>query len=158
MVIVQLSGGLGNQMFEYALYLRLKAEGRQVKIDDSTCYGHEGERPLQLGRVFGVTYDRASEEEIRRMTDSLPDPVSRIRRKLLGRKNLSYREADVNFDPEVLKREPVLLEGCFQSERYFAPVADQVREAYRFRKEQLPWDVPGSLQPVCFCICGAGVQ
>ena len=137
MVIVQLSGGLGNQMFEYALYLRLKAEGRQVKIDDSTCYGHEGERPLQLGRVFGVTYDRASEEEIRRMTDSFPDPFSRIRRKLLGRKNLSYREADVNFDPEVLKREPVLLEGCFQSERYFAPVADQVREAYRFRKERL---------------------
>ena len=137
MVIVQLSGGLGNQMFEYALYLRLKAEGRQVKIDDSTCYGHEGERPLQLGRVFGVTYDRASEEEIRRMTDSFPDPVSRIRRKLLGRKNLSYREADVNFDPEVLKKEPVLLEGCFQSERYFAPVADQVREAYRFRKERL---------------------
>ena len=37
MVIVQLSGGLGNQMFEYALYLRLKAEGRQVKIDDITC-------------------------------------------------------------------------------------------------------------------------
>ena len=137
MVIVQLSGGLGNQMFEYALYLRLKAEGRQVKIDDSTCYGHEGERPLQLGRVFGVTYDRASEEEIRRMTDSFPDPVSRIRRKLLGRKNLSYREADVNFDPEVLKKEPALLEGCFQSERYFAPVADQVREAYRFRKERL---------------------
>ena len=137
MVIVQLSGGLGNQMFEYALYLRLKAEGRQVKIDDSTCYGHEGERPLQLGRVFGVTYDRASEEEIRRMTDSFPDPVSRIRRKLLGRKNLSYREADVNFDPEVLKKEPALLEGCFQSERYFAPVADQVREAYCFRKERL---------------------
>ena len=137
MVIVQLSGGLGNQMFEYALYLRLKAEGRQVKIDDSTCYGHEGERPLQLGWVFGVTYDRASEEEIRRMTDSFPDPVSRIRRKLLGRKNLSYREADVNFDPEVLKKEPALLEGCFQSERYFAPVADQVREAYCFRKERL---------------------
>ena len=124
-------------MFEYALYLRLKAEGRQVKIDDSTCYGHEGERPLQLGWVFGVTYDRASEEEIRRMTDSFPDPVSRIRRQLLGRKNLSYREADVNFDPEVLKKEPALLEGCFQSERYFAPVADQVREAYCFRKERL---------------------
>lgn len=137
MVIVQLSGGLGNQMFEYALYLRLKADGRQVKIDDSTCYGHEGERPLQITGVFGVAYDRASEEEIRRMTDSSPNPFSRIRRKLSGRRNLSYREAGVNFDPEVLKREPALLEGCFQSERYFASVADQVREVYRFRKEQL---------------------
>ena len=137
MVIVQLSGGLGNQMFEYALYLRLKADGRQVKIDDSTCYGHEGERPLQLGRVFGAVYDRASEEELRRMTDSFPDLPSRIRRKLFGRKNLSYRESGVNFDPEVLRREPALLEGCFQSERYFAPAAARVREAYRFRPEAL---------------------
>ena len=38
MVIVQLSGGLGNQMFEYALYLSLKAKGKVVKIDDITCY------------------------------------------------------------------------------------------------------------------------
>ena len=29
MVIVQLSGGLGNQMFEYALYLSLKARGER---------------------------------------------------------------------------------------------------------------------------------
>ncbi|HJC25656.1 MAG TPA: alpha-1,2-fucosyltransferase [Candidatus Eisenbergiella merdavium] len=137
MVIVQLSGGLGNQMFEYALYLRLKADGREVKIDDSTCYGHEGERPLQLAEVFGVSYDRATREELRRMTDSFPDPVSRIRRKLLGRKNLSYRESSVNFDPEVLKKEPALLEGCFQSERYFAPVKERVREVYRFRRERL---------------------
>ena len=137
MVIVQLSGGLGNQMFEYALYLRLKADGKQVKIDDSTCYGHEGERPLQLGQVFGVTYESASPEELRRMTDSFPDPVSRIRRKLFGRKNLSYREAGMDFDPEILEREPALLEGCFQSEKYFAPVSGQVREAYRFRPERL---------------------
>ncbi|HJA92893.1 MAG TPA: alpha-1,2-fucosyltransferase [Candidatus Eisenbergiella merdipullorum] len=137
MVIVQLSGGLGNQMFEYALYLRLKADGRKVKIDDRTCYGHAGERPLQLTEVFGAAYDRALEKEIRQMTDSFLDPVSRIKRKLLGRKDLSYREAGVNFDPEVLQREPALLEGCFQSERYFAPVADEVKEAYRFRKERL---------------------
>ena len=37
MVIVQLSGGLGNQMFEYALYLSLKARGKVVKIDAITC-------------------------------------------------------------------------------------------------------------------------
>ena len=45
MVIVQLSGGLGNQMFEYALYLSLKAKGKVVKIDDITCYEGPGTRP-----------------------------------------------------------------------------------------------------------------
>ena len=34
MVGVQLSGGLGNQMFEYALYLKLKSMGKDVRIDD----------------------------------------------------------------------------------------------------------------------------
>ena len=54
MVIVQLSGGLGNQMFEYALYLSLKAKGKEVKIDDVTCYEGQGTRPRQLD-VFGIT-------------------------------------------------------------------------------------------------------
>lgn len=59
MVIVQLSGGLGNQMFEYALYLSLKAKGKVVKIDDITCYEGPGTRPKQLD-VFGVSYERAN--------------------------------------------------------------------------------------------------
>ena len=36
LVVIQLSGGMGNQMFQYALYLQLKMLGRNVKIDDKT--------------------------------------------------------------------------------------------------------------------------
>lgn len=136
MRIVQLSGGLGNQMFEYALYLRLQAEGYEVKIDDATCYQAAGTRPKQLD-IFGVQYEAASKEEIEKMTDSSMKLYHRARRFLCGRRNLSYRERDVNFDPEVLQRDPVLLEGCFQSEQYFAPAAKQVREAFRFRNLKL---------------------
>ena len=31
MIIIQLAGGLGNQMFQYALYLQLKDLGRGAK-------------------------------------------------------------------------------------------------------------------------------
>lgn len=134
--IVQLSGGLGNQMFEYALYLRLKAEGKNVKIDDTTCYEAAGARPKQLS-VFGVEYEAAAKKEIERITDSSMRPWHRARRLFFGRKNRSYREKDTNFDPEILKREPALLEGCFQSERYFAPVKEQVRQAFSFRNMEL---------------------
>ena len=41
MVIVQLAGGLGNQMFQYALYLQLKSLGREVKIDDVSGFLRE---------------------------------------------------------------------------------------------------------------------
>ncbi len=163
MIAVQLSGGLGNQMFEYALYLKLKSLGKEVKIDDFTCYG-EGERALQLS-VFGIRcredaavdypvsakangsgrgaadgqpcgallYDRLTRQEYIGLTDSDLRLHHRIRRKLTGRKSLSYREYSVNFDAEVLRREPALLLGCFQTERYFADIKGQVREAYRFR-------------------------
>ena len=131
MVIVQLSGGLGNQMFEYALYLRLKSMGKEVLVDDTTCYG-PGQRTKQLD-VFGVSYGAADERQLRRMTDSAMDPLSRARRKLSGRRDLSYREAGCDFDPLVLEKDPALLQGCFQSERYFGEIRDQVREAYRFR-------------------------
>lgn len=131
MIAVQLSGGLGNQMFEYALYLKLKALGKEVKIDDFTCYG-PGNRPKMLD-VFGVSYDRLSQEEYIALTDSCLKLSSRVRRRLFGRRDLSYRERSVNFDPEVLTREPALLLGCFQTEKYFADIRGQVRSAYQFR-------------------------
>ena len=131
MVIVQLSGGLGNQMFEYALYLKLQSMGKEVFLDDVTCYG-PGQRTKQLD-VFGLSYRAAGPRQLREMTDSFADPVSRIRRKLFGRKDLSYREASCDFDPLVFRKEPALLQGCFQSERYFEDIQDQVRNAYRFR-------------------------
>lgn len=155
MVAVQLSGGLGNQMFEYALYLKLKSLEKDVKIDDFTCYG-EGERRLQL-EVFGIRcagegnlcdrddrsdvtqasyllrYDRLTRQEYIGLTDSDLRLQHKIRRRLFGRKNLSYREYSMNFDPEILAREPALFLGCFQTEKYFADIREQVREAYRFR-------------------------
>ena len=34
MNIIRMTGGLGNQMFQYALYLKLKTLGREVKLAD----------------------------------------------------------------------------------------------------------------------------
>lgn len=131
MVAVQMSGGLGNQMFEYALYLKLKSMGKEVKMDDFTCYGPR-ERTKQL-QVFGVSYDRLTQKEYEELTDSCMLPWHRIRRKLTGRKDLSYRESGCNFDPEVLRRDHTLLLGYFQTEKYFQDIEEQVREAFQFR-------------------------
>lgn len=143
MIIIRMTGGLGNQMFQYALYLKLQAMGKEVKMDDFTEYEGREARPLSLW-AFGIEYDRASREELCRMTDGFMDPVSRIRRKLFGRKSLEYMEKDCNFDPEILNRDPAYLTGYFQSEKYFADIEEEVRQAFCF-SERIWEGIPSQL-------------
>lgn len=132
MNIIRMTGGMGNQMFQYALYLKLVSMGREVKFDDITEYELPNARPIML-RCFGIDYPKASREEINEITDGVMKLSHRIRRKLFGRKSLEYHEADCNFDPEVLARENAYLTGYFQSEFYFKGIEDQVRKAFTFQ-------------------------
>lgn len=131
MVIIRMTGGLGNQMFQYALYLRLCAMGREVKFDDFTEYEGREARPVMLW-VFGIDYPKATKEELNTITDGFLKLSHRIRRKLFGRKSLEYHEKDGNFDEQVLKKDPAYLTGYFQSEKYFKDIEDKVRQAFTF--------------------------
>lgn len=129
MVIIQLAGGLGNQMFQYALYLQLKSLGREVKIDDVTGFVEDEQRTPALS-PFGIVYERPSEEELRRMLDSSPMLWHRVRRKLFGRNKKAYFEKEKLFIPNVLTWDDIYLEGYWQTEKYFRQVEQKVREAY----------------------------
>jgi hypothetical protein len=131
MIIIQMSGGLGNQMFQYALYMKLTAMGREVKFDDITEYRHDDARPIMLS-VFGIDYPRATWDEIIALTDGSLKISQRVRRRLFGRKSLELREKDVNFDPNLLEYDPAYLTGYFQSWKYFADIAAEVRKAFTF--------------------------
>lgn len=131
MNIIRMTGGLGNQMFQYALYLKLKYQGKEVKFDDITEYEGRQARPILLW-VFGIEYLRASRDEINEITDGFMKLTHRIRRKLFGRRSLEYQEKGCIFDEQVLIKEPAYLTGYFQSEKYFKDISGQVREAFRF--------------------------
>ncbi len=129
MVIIQLAGGLGNQMFQYALYLQLKSRGREVKIDDVSGFAEDAQRAPALA-PFGITYERPTKAELCRMLDSSPMPWHRVRRKLFGRHKKAYFEETKLFVPEVLTWDDIYLEGYWQSQKYFREVEDKVRAAY----------------------------
>lgn len=131
MNIIRMTGGLGNQMFQYALYLKLKSFGREVKMDDCTEYEGSNTRPIMLW-CFGIAYPQASKKEINELTDGFMELHHRIRRKLSGRKSLEYMEQSCNFDQQILTREPAYLTGYFQSEQYFKDIEDQVRSTFSF--------------------------
>lgn len=131
MIIIRMTGGLGNQMFQYALYLKLCSMGREVKFDDITEYELENARPIMLW-AFDISYPRADRQEINKITDGFLGLPHRIRRKLLGRKSLEYQERDCNYDVQVLQKDPAYLTGYFQSEKYFKDVEDEVRRVFTF--------------------------
>ena len=136
LVVIQLSGGMGNQMYQYALYLQLKALGKNVKIDDKTEYEGRNARPIRLD-VFGAKYVTPTKTEMLCLTDSYLDLFSKIRRKLTGRKTAEYREVSPVFDEAVLKMDRAYLTGCWQSEKYFAQIKEEVRKAFTFQEIEL---------------------
>ena len=131
MNIIRMTGGMGNQMFQYALYLKLCSLGREVKFDDISEYDRPNVRPIMLW-AFGIDYPRASKDEINEITDGFLKFSHRVRRKLFGRRSKEYYEGSCNFDEQVLVREPAYLTGYFQSEKYFKDIEGQVREAFTF--------------------------
>lgn len=137
MNIIRMTGGLGNQMFQYALYLKLRSMGRDVKMDDVSEYVLDNARPIMLW-VFDIAYPKADSLEINKLTDGSLQLLHRIRRKLFGRKSLEYQEKDCNFDPAVLEKDPAYLTGYFQTEKYFEDIEKQVREAFTFSERV--WD------------------
>lgn len=134
MVIIQMSGGLGNQMFQYALYLKLKKLGKEVKFDSTSSYVRDNARPVQLA-VFNIQYPEVTKEELIEMTDSSMNLKDRIRRKLKGRNTKEYKEDKFGYDPRVLTKDPAYLVGTYQSELYFDDIADKVRATFQFDKE-----------------------
>ena len=129
MIIIQLAGGLGNQMFQYALYLQLKSLGKDVKIDDVAGFVQDEKRNPAL-YPFGIDYECASRKELERMLDSSLLPWNRLRRKLCGRKKKSYFEADKYFHPEIMTWDDIYLEGYWQTEKYFAEISDEIKKIY----------------------------
>lgn len=126
MIIVQLSGGLGNQLFQYALYYKLKSRGKDVKIDDVTCYETDKRRNNQIS-LLNIEYEKASTKEIKRMTDSFMYPWERIRRKLFGRKDRTVFEKDLVNVAECFGCENVYFQGYWQSVDFFGGVEDELR-------------------------------
>ncbi len=141
MIIIQLKGGLGNQMFQYALYKELQARGKEVKIDDVSGFVDDKLRIPVLQR-FGIEYDKATRAEVVKITDSKMDIFSRIRRKLTGRKTFRIDEESGKFNPDILELDTAYLVGYWQSDKYFrdARVISQLHQDFQKRPQEIMAD------------------
>ena len=114
MIITHLMGGLGNQLFQYALgrYLAHK-HNTELKLDITNCESNNQTHHsyYQLG-AFNIQENFATPAEIKSLT-----PIY----------DFNYSEPS-NFHPEILNSpDNVWLYGYWQSEKYFSDIAEILR-------------------------------
>lgn len=140
MIIVKLIGGLGNQMFQYALGKKMALLNDDKLLLDCSFFEEVGShtpREFELD-VFNVAEKRATEADL-----SLFRKVNRGRLKSAFSKlfptQSSYhiiKEQGHHFQPTVLDaRGDVMLVGYWQSEKYFADIRPDLQKAFQFCKD-----------------------
>lgn len=138
MVIIKVWAGLGNQMFQYALYREFASRGLDVYLD-ANWYNHfncfNGFELPQIFPNFKARY--ASITDCTKMAYTQYTLFQRIKRKLLQPKKTHYIEEhhtnSYSFDSNVLKFEHMYIEGYFQSEKYFSDIREELLDAFRFK-------------------------
>lgn len=128
MKIVKIFGEMPEQMFQYALYMRLQAMGGDVAIDAPRRW---------IGEQMGITDAvQATPQQIAQLRGSAAS-------RLKGMLKISQAEQKVVsdsfgiFSPNALDAEEGYFQGSWASQRYFEPIADAVAKTFVAPLEKL---------------------
>lgn len=139
MIITNVIGGLGNQMFQYAAGLALSLERNTplvIAVDMFDTYSlHHG---FELERVFGLNTPRASREMLHNLIGWRSAPSARRLLSKVGalkvlRGQHFLAEAPNMLAPSFFSTSPeTYLHGYWQSDRFFGRHAKRIRQAFSF--------------------------
>jgi hypothetical protein len=145
MIIIKIIGGLGNQMFQYALGRRLAYENDiELKMDISAF-----EKTYRLHSYglnnFNIDEKIATKEDISRYSRQIGIKNIREIKNIFIKvsdffipyyKQKYVREKDYTFDPNILKiTDNVYLDGYWSSEKYFSDIATIIRKDFTLKRE-----------------------
>lgn len=139
MVIIKIEGGLGNQMFQYSLYLKMLNMGRDARVDCSDLSDYLNEHGWDtIFNIFDLSPQYATYEENRRLKDNPGGKLSKVRRRIFGIKRSHYIEKkgeSGKFNPDILAMDDVYLEGYWQTYGYFDSIKEKVIETFTFQQD-----------------------
>jgi len=130
-IIICLKGGLGNQMFQYALYYKFKKLGKNVFLDLSLYRSKIEKRKYELGIFRNVAFDEAVENECRCMRGDYKNIIDIILRKF-NLKKYYYREKEEKFIGDIYNKNRIYLDGYWQNEKYFRDIRQDLLLQFQF--------------------------
>jgi len=140
MILIQLNGGLGNQMFQYAIGRCLAHSlNTELKLDTSQ-FQPDNLRNYALS-VFRIVENFATPIDLTRVRRplawSIKYPVDLLRSMIQPNAPILYiKESKFHFDPEILALpDNLYLEGYWQSEKYFKVIEKIIRNDFTFSVE-----------------------
>jgi hypothetical protein len=143
-VVVKLIGGLGNQLFQYALGRRISIKRNvPLKLDLSDF---ESYQLRQYGlHHLNIVEDIATPEDLARFERNAPKApvnfISQFGAKLFPYyfRYITFVESGLPFDPDVLKiRGNLYLDGYWQSEKYFKEIEGVIRREFTVKDRPDP--------------------
>lgn len=152
MIIIKIYGGLGNQMFQYALARSLSlTRNIEFKLDINSFQKNKL-RSYNLSH-FNIVENFADEKEINQFINN--NFINRIYRRIFTWLNIEklfaayykracYVEPFFYYDANIKKaKDETYLSGYWQSEKYFKPHENQIRKDFTLRnplsKQALVW-------------------
>lgn len=142
MIIIQVMGGLGNQLQQYALYRKMVCLGKEARLDiswfnEKRAGNNVTGRELELNYFDRLIYETSTEEEKAFLTGNA-GIGGKLRRKLLPFTVHSFKETKM-YHPEIFSYDNMYLSGYFACEKYYGDILYDLREKIQF---------PGSGNPM----------
>lgn len=144
MNLVNIKGGLGNQMFQYAFYLSLREKEKDTYLfvpfaQNDVEYGHQG---YELQKLFCVENIVPPKYMLYFMLLKILHKRATVQKmRYVGCDILSAPKEFLFYEEKDLKRvqtkcyllgNDTLYDGYWQSERFFCHVAKDVRQVFKF--------------------------
>lgn len=140
MIVSRLIGGLGNQMFQYSVVRALSQRTNANLFIDVSGFAHYNLRRYELGE-FNIKAQVITERQLKALhvRSKAPTMLNRMMTRLGHFKtspNVILREASFTYDDRIESAlPPVYLDGYWQSEKYFARVAHELRSEFSLRDQ-----------------------
>lgn len=131
-LIIEVKGGLGNQIFQFAFgYALARDKGKKLVLDTS-YYDLCSERSFGLESAFGLI--------TKGVAKIVPNergwnPLRNIYYSFL--KQNKFIEKQFNFDPQAMSSDAAFYCGYWQTSKYFESYVDELRAIFKFNNELL---------------------
>lgn len=145
MDVVVISGGLGNQMSQYAFYLAKKRKDKNCIVIFNP-YSQKEHNGSELESVFNIQYRKGLINKILSWIYGVYDGIPKVRSYLERIRITSIREPR-NYDYLPIFLEPDkrkgirFLIGGWHSEHYYSAIRSEIRNLYAFSIEKSETDV-----------------